>query len=269
MWRIATDSDFKILEGTIDSTYPVGDPEWDFSNIDRGANAGALLSGTFDIWSDGDLRNNVGFGDSGFNFVPSGMRFDDGEFGDIGDYGYLWLATEGDNADYFIRLVSYDTTKITRYEETASSGMPIRLVRDIEESEESDQDGTIYEEDYTGNDGKKYDSVKIGNQIWINENLKETKYYDSSTIPIISSDEDWASDISGARCFYNNDSDNEDTYGFIYNAYVMLNEKGLVNISEQEKKNITIGSTNIGDIKLGSTQILSAYKGSSLLWEKQ
>ena len=64
-------------------------------------------------------------------------------------------------------------------------------------------------------DGNVYHSVKIGTQVWMVENLKTTKYRNGD--PIINATANWAYQITGAYCWYNNDESNKDTYGALYN----------------------------------------------------
>ena len=66
---------------------------------------------------------------------------------------------------------------------------------------------------YTGNDGKTYPTVAIGNPAIeiVAANIAETKYRDGSFIPGHNStytDEQWSELTSGAMCFYDNDIDN-------------------------------------------------------------
>jgi uncharacterized protein (TIGR02145 family) len=70
----------------------------------------------------------------------------------------------------------------------------------------------------TDSDGNVYHAVKIGTQTWMVENLKTTKYNDSTSIPLVVGNLGWtAVDFSG-YCWYNNDSSaNSDTYGALYN----------------------------------------------------
>jgi uncharacterized protein (TIGR02145 family) len=108
-------------------------------------------------------------------------------------------------------------------------GFSLRCVRDTTTSEDSDTDGTVYTDNYTGNDGTKYDAVKIGDQVWITENLKETKYADGTSIPELTVAADWADDTDGARCAYNNDASSEsDTYGYLYNWYAVGNASDII-----------------------------------------
>jgi uncharacterized protein (TIGR02145 family) len=64
-------------------------------------------------------------------------------------------------------------------------------------------------------DGNTYKTVKIGDQLWMAENLKTTKYKDGTPIPNETDDSYWSSLSTGAYCWYNNDYS---TYGSVYGA---------------------------------------------------
>lgn len=79
----------------------------------------------------------------------------------------------------------------------------------------------------TDQDGNIYKTVKIGNQTWMAENLRTTKYNDGTPIPNISNDNDWQYLSTGAYCNYNNLSNVETiaTYGRLYNGYAVITGK--------------------------------------------
>ncbi|MDD5186377.1 MAG: fibrobacter succinogenes major paralogous domain-containing protein, partial [Paludibacter sp.] len=81
------------------------------------------------------------------------------------------------------------------------------------------------EQTVTDIDGNTYHSVKIGTQIWMVENLKTTKYCDGNLIPNVTANYDWANLITPAYCWYNNDIQNKDSYGAMYNWYVVNSGK--------------------------------------------
>ena len=70
-------------------------------------------------------------------------------------------------------------------------------------------------------DGNVYQTVVIGNYEWMAENLKTTTYNNGTEIPNITENSDWASLSSGAYCWYNNNANNADTYGALYNWYAI------------------------------------------------
>jgi len=76
-------------------------------------------------------------------------------------------------------------------------------------------------------DGFVYNTVKIGNQVWMKENLKTTRYRDGSVIPLVSSDSEWSATTSGAYSSYNNENANVSFYGALYNWYAVTDGIGL------------------------------------------
>ena len=61
-------------------------------------------------------------------------------------------------------------------------------------------------------DGNTYDTVVIGRQVWLSENLKTTKFNVGTLIPLLPENADWTANGSGACCWYENDINNKDTY---------------------------------------------------------
>jgi len=66
-------------------------------------------------------------------------------------------------------------------------------------------------------DGNKYKTVKIGEQVWMAENLRTTKYNDGIPIQYITDGASWAALTAGAWCYYNNEPANDNPYGKLYN----------------------------------------------------
>lgn len=75
-------------------------------------------------------------------------------------------------------------------------------------------------------EGNEYQTVMIGNQEWMAENLRTTKFNDGSPIPLATSDHEWRNLISPAYCWYNNEeSAYKNTYGALYNWYAVHTDK--------------------------------------------
>jgi uncharacterized protein (TIGR02145 family) len=72
-------------------------------------------------------------------------------------------------------------------------------------------------------DGNNYTVVKIDKQIWMAENLKTSKYNDSSIIPNVTDPTVWTALTTPAHCWYNNDSVGfkASGYGALYNWYAV------------------------------------------------
>ena len=70
-------------------------------------------------------------------------------------------------------------------------------------------------------DGNLYHTVTIGNQVWMVENLKTTKYNDGTAIPLITDGYQWTTLSTPGYCWINNNISNKDVYGGMYNFYAV------------------------------------------------
>jgi len=71
-------------------------------------------------------------------------------------------------------------------------------------------------------DGNIYTSVTIGNQVWLKENLKTTKYNDDTPIQQVIDYTEWFSLNMPGYCWYdNNEATNKKDYGALYNWYAV------------------------------------------------
>ena len=73
-------------------------------------------------------------------------------------------------------------------------------------------------------------TVTIGNQVWMTKNLDVSKFRNGDPIPEAKTEEEWRS-YSGARepawCYYDNDPNNGEKYGKLYNWYAVNDARGL------------------------------------------
>jgi uncharacterized protein (TIGR02145 family) len=74
-------------------------------------------------------------------------------------------------------------------------------------------------------DGNIYPTITIGNQVWIAENLKATKYNDGTAIRLVTDEKTWKGLKTAAYCWLNNDIANRDIYGALYNWYAVNTKK--------------------------------------------
>ncbi|RLD55003.1 MAG: hypothetical protein DRJ05_13685 [Bacteroidetes bacterium] len=70
-------------------------------------------------------------------------------------------------------------------------------------------------------DGNIYNTVIVGEQVWMVENLKTTKYRNGDPIPNVTSITQWLSLTTGAYCYYDNDINNGYTFGNLYNWHAV------------------------------------------------
>jgi uncharacterized protein (TIGR02145 family) len=76
-------------------------------------------------------------------------------------------------------------------------------------------------------DGNVYNVVQIGNQCWMKENMKTTKYRNGDSIPTNLSNSSWSATTSGAYAIYNSAVVNDSIYGKLYNWYAVADPAGL------------------------------------------
>lgn len=75
-------------------------------------------------------------------------------------------------------------------------------------------------------DGSIYKTVKVGDQLWMAENLRTTRFNDGSGIPLVKDDNSWHSLTAAGYCWYNNDEASYKVpYGALYNGYTIASGK--------------------------------------------
>ena len=94
----------------------------------------------------------------------------------------------------------------------------------------------IADDGYTGGygtvtdiDGNVYQTLVIGDQEWMAENLKVTHYRNGDIIPNVTGSMAWAFPNlwTGAYCVYDNDPLHADTYGNLYNWYAVDDSRNI------------------------------------------
>lgn len=127
--------------------------------------------------------------------------------------------TDGTGTGAFVSLLAELSTNSTYYAKAYATNIV----------------GTVYGEEITFNigvtnqglqvqdiDGNTYKSVIIGDQVWMGENLKTTRYNDGTPIYLVSDGLIWESMTTPAYCSYNNKAVNSNVrYGALYNWYTV------------------------------------------------
>jgi uncharacterized protein (TIGR02145 family) len=154
--------------------------------------------------------------ESGFTGLPGGFRVS-GNYMNIGNYACFWSTTE-DISGYAWGLgLSYMMEQAARWYDNNDKeiGYSVRCVKDVEGNMVTDIDGNVYE------------TVTIGSQVWMAENLKVTHYRNGDAIPNVTDGTTWSESSSGAYCEYNNDINNVATYGRLYNWFAINDSRNI------------------------------------------
>lgn len=96
-----------------------------------------------------------------------------------------------------------------------------------------------------------YDTARIGNKVWMTENLRVTSYNDSTSIPLIVPSKTWSELTKPAYCIYENKVENLHTYGVLYNWFVV------------EKKNVCPVNWHVATDK-DWQELIEFYDGEQL-----
>lgn len=72
-------------------------------------------------------------------------------------------------------------------------------------------------------EGYIYNTVTIGTQTWMAENLRTTKYNDGTAITNVTDNTVWKTSTAGAYCWYSNNKATYKTYGALYNWFAVDN----------------------------------------------
>lgn len=126
-WHVPSDEDWKILEGAVDSFYPIGHSIWGSYTRDyRGTDCGYNLKSI-----DGWYLSMNGSDSFGFTSLPAGMRYD--EVFESATYGsYYWTSTYHHNVWSYHRVFTYHSSGSYRswlkYE--INDAMSVRCLKD-------------------------------------------------------------------------------------------------------------------------------------------
>lgn len=216
-WHVPTLADMEELLFFLDENYVA----FDEINLEGSSLvAGRLLKQDGILyWNDPNDANN----NSGFSAYGGGVR-------DIADYSWLsitgtyWINSEVEQyTDIFYGIYLYLENEYPDayvYSYNKWIGMNVRLIKD-----DSNDPGSL-----TDLDGNVYETVKIGNQVWLKQNWACTKFSNGNIISNITDNSVWQTLESAAYCAYDDDLSNvfidppanisNVKYGYLYNWWV-------------------------------------------------
>lgn len=194
-WIIPSDADWKILEGIVDSQYGVGDPVWDGLGW-RGDDAGT------------NLKQG---GSSGFEAMLAGNRNNDGTFSNLGFYANIWASAEINMTDTWYRSLGVSFPNVYRASFAKAYGFSVRCMQNLGPPAPQPCPG-IPTINYGG---QIYNTVQIGSQCWMKENLNIGYMVDGAY--------DQIDDGMIEKYCYDDNPGNCDTYGGLYQWDEMMN----------------------------------------------
>ena len=140
-------------------------------------------------WKNPNIGAQTDANISGWAGVPGGKITPNtttgGVFDEFTETGYWWSANSFTappvaNANLMaVRYLKYNSPDVYRDYFNKNLGCSIRLVRP---SLPGEGNGSYVPNTYQGNNGKLYNGIVINDQVWITENLAETKYNNNTTI---------------------------------------------------------------------------------------
>lgn len=172
-WRVPSDGDWNTLR-----TFAGG------SSVAGGKLKSKLTSNGYPGY--GWFDNGGGTDDYNFGALGGGIRQDEGTLLAIASVGYWWATTSTSPLEAFSNQLTSISDTFNLIITDKRRGYSVRLVREATAGEllltDGDTSDTSSLDSYTGNDGTEYVTVKIGTQIWLAQNLRETLYNNSDPI---------------------------------------------------------------------------------------
>lgn len=158
-------------------------------------------------WTQNDIATN----ESGFSAVPAGLRNPQGVFSFSGQGAYFWTNTAVDGAWAYGRELGANAGGWASkdFGSNKSISMSVRCIK--------------------SND-KIYKTAKIGDQVWMAENLTVTKFRNGDDIPRAKSPEDWyyaCENQEPMYCYLNNDPATATVNGILYNWWAINDIRGI------------------------------------------
>jgi len=217
-------------------------------------------------WQIPNIGAQTPTGSSGWAGTAGGERNDLGVYSGLGFEGIWWSANSSSASPnpfkLYTRELKHFSDDVYRNIYDKNYGFSIRLVRPALAGEVN---GTTLYGDYIGKDGTIYDSIVIGTQVWIDKNLSETLYNNSSTIAIENNPTIWGnsmiSPVRALSCFYDNDPNNASISNgnldpltgecYLLPSYYVYQKCGT---NEYLVQNVSGSTTTSGDVQRDTNQ---------------
>ena len=182
--------------------------EWVILKDHLGSNAGGKLklTGTTYWLSPNEGATN----ETGFTALPGGYRSEESAFDKMHEYGFWWSSSAiSDYAAICAQLDKFSGSLTMTGTPFKYNGLSVRCLKG--------ELNTVKDLD-----GNNYTQVKIGEQVWMGENLRTTHFNDGTNISLVTDNNEWSNLTAPAYCWFdNNEAANRKTYGALYNWYAV------------------------------------------------
>jgi len=202
---------------------------------------GKLKEAGLDHWI---YPNEGASNESEFTALPGGnIGMLDGESRHLGIAGYYWSSSDYNQQHAWYQDLYYDLPGVFTQNSDKRYGFSVRCINDGANQVYGcvDQSADNFNPDATENDGSceyscididgnSYETVVIGEQVWMAENLKVAHYNNGDEIPTGFTNSEWSSlddTETGAFSVFNDSPINIETYGYLYNWYSVDDSRGI------------------------------------------
>lgn len=124
-WHLPSDEEWKVLEGSVDSQFGIGDPIWEEWWTYRGFDAGMNMKSTTGWW-----EGASGSDPFGFSALPSGFRETDGTFQWASEWSGWWSTWLDGGGGAWGRYLYVFLPTICRSNYTPDGGYSVRCLKD-------------------------------------------------------------------------------------------------------------------------------------------
>ena len=190
-----------------------------------GSNKVAKSFASTQYWKASDVECSVGNGmignnQTGFNAIPAGDCWGT-RFVGVDSGAHFWTSTVANETQAYNKyMFTTDSVVHTGNIPNKRNGFSVRCLKDAHDTcQVSDGSPCPNAKTVTDIDGITYNTVKIGEQCWMKENMRAKHFADGQEIEIASSDDD-----SRPTCWFpNGDENNVEAYGLLYNRIAAMN----------------------------------------------
>lgn len=253
-WHVPSDLEYQQLE-----IYLGMDPDEANNTGWRGTDEGSKLKEAgIEHWNS---PNTGATNESGFTALPGGFRtHNDGWFDDLGTDGHFWSSTEQTTTTSWRLKMGHDNSDVYRNHDIKTYGFSVRCMTDIIQGC-THPNASNYDDTANVDDGScEFETVQIGHQTWMTENLKATHYRNGDAIATELNYSDWSNYNEGAYTYYDGDPSNIDIYGNLYNWNAVQDDRGVCpdgfhipNLEDIENLSIFLGGDYLAGGKLKET----------------